>query len=154
MRAALLDAPAAHGEQLHVGDVALHGERDGVVGARPHGDGLALAQVAHGHQPVARARGLLELVPLRGLAHALLEVALDLVRAALEERDHIQDHGPVLLARDQPHARGPAAADVVIEARHARAPPGDGPSQGRYGKILLSVSSVVRTFCAEAYGPK
>ena len=34
VRAALLDAPAAHGEQLHVGDVALDGERDGVVGAR------------------------------------------------------------------------------------------------------------------------
>ena len=96
MRAALLDAPAAHGEQLHVGDVLLDRERDGVVGARADGHGLPLAEVAHGHEPVARARGLLELVLLGGLAHALLEVALDLVRAALEERDHVVDHGAVL----------------------------------------------------------
>ncbi len=32
--------------------------------------------------------------------------------------------------------------------------PGVGPSHGRYGKILFSVSSVERTFLADAYGPK
>ena len=91
VRAPLLDAPAPHREQLHVGDVLLDRERDGVVGARAHRHGLALAEVAHGHEPVARARGLLEQVPLGGLAHALLEVALDLLRAALEERDDVVD---------------------------------------------------------------
>jgi hypothetical protein len=35
VRAALLDAATAHGEQLDVGDVALDCERDGVVGAQP-----------------------------------------------------------------------------------------------------------------------
>ena len=124
VRAALLDAPPAHREQLHVGDVALDRERDGVIGARPDGDGLALAQVAHRHQPVAGARRLLEEVPLGGFAHALLQVALDLVRPPLEERDHIVDHGAVLLPRDVSHARCSAAADVVIEAGHARAPAG------------------------------
>ena len=137
VRAALLDAPAAHGEQLDVGDIGLDGERHRVVGTRPDRDGLALAQVPHGHEPVAGARRLLELVPLRGLPHALLEIALDLVRASLEERDHVEDHGAVLLARDQAHARGSAAADVVIEARHARAPARRRPLAGPVGEDLV-----------------
>src|SRR4029077_16650675 len=69
----------------------------------------------------------LEQMPLRGFAHALLEVALDLVRAALEERDPIVYHRAVLLARDVSHAGRSAAADVVIEARDARAPAGGRP---------------------------
>ena len=45
-----------------------------------------------------------------------------------------------------------AAQRPMWKSRHGTPErrPGAGPSQGRYGKILLSVSSVVRTFCAEA----
>ncbi len=138
VRAALLDAPAAHGEQLHVGDVALDGERDGVVGARPDRHGLALAQVAHGHQPVARARGLLELVRARrprcmrcSRSRSILFVRPS--RNAITS----QDDRAVVLLRDQPDARCSAAADVVIEARHARAPAGRRALAGPVGEDLV-----------------
>ena len=69
--------------------------------------------------------------------HAALEVALDLVRAPLEERDHVVDDGAIGLARDQPDARGRAPADVVIEARDARAAPGRRPLAGPVREDLV-----------------
>jgi hypothetical protein len=80
--------------------------------------------MAHGREPVAGARGLLELMLLGSPQHAPLEVALDLVRAPFEKRDDIVDDRAVGLARDQPDAGRCTAADVVIEARNAGASAG------------------------------
>src|SRR6195952_1027840 len=111
-------------ELLRVGVGAVDGHRDRVVGARGVvGDALALEQRAHGLQAVALDRRLLVVLLAGGEEHAVLELALDLAEAPGEERDHAVDAGPVLLLGDVADAGRPAALDVVVEARRARAPP-------------------------------
>ncbi len=68
---------------------------------------------------VAQLRGALELEAAAGLLHALLQLRLHLVAAALE---HLDRGGHVLrvrLAADQPDARRRAAPDLVLQARAA-----------------------------------
>ena len=70
--------PVAEREDLDGGLLAVHDEADDVHAAdRPPVRGLALAQVPDRVEPVPVARGLLEALVRRGLAHALLELALD-----------------------------------------------------------------------------
>jgi len=78
---------------------AVDRHRHGVDRAdRLVGDPLALEQRAHGLQPVAIQRGLLELLGVGGRVHAGVEVALDLAIAARQEVDHALDAAPVVLA--------------------------------------------------------
>ena len=111
-------------EDLGVGLALGDGDRDRVK--RPGalvGDALALEQRADRPQAVALARGVLEALLRRGHPHLELELALDLLVAAREERDHAVDRGAVALPVDVADARGLAALDVVVQARRAAAPP-------------------------------
>ena len=87
------------------------------------GDALALEQRAHGLQPVALERRLLVVLLAGGEVHPPLEVALDL-RGSGRRGSAIDavDALAVLLLGDVADAGRPAALDVVVEARRARAP--------------------------------
>ena len=100
-RLAVGEHAVAHLEDLRVGVAPVERDGDRVERAdRLVGDALALEQRAHGAQPVALDRRLLELFGRRGGAHALLELALDLPEAPGEEVDHAVDaRAVVLLAR-------------------------------------------------------
>jgi hypothetical protein len=111
-------------EDLRVGVGPVDGDGDDVD--RPDrlvGHALALEQRAHGAQAVALERRLLVLARDRRRLHLLLEVALDLAVAPGEEGHDAVDRLVVLLARDVADAGRPAALDVVVQARRARAPP-------------------------------
>ena len=117
----------SHLEHLSVGLGLVHRDRDRVE--RAHclvGHALALEQRVHRPQPVAFAGGVLEPLLGRGLAHRLLERALDLAVAAGEEVDHAVDPLAVVLAADVAHTWGLAPLDVVVEARGAAAAAGLG----------------------------
>ena len=107
-------------EDLGVGLGALDVDGDGVVGAGALvGHALALEQRAHRLQAVALERRGLVVLLARVEVHAALEVALDLLEAAAEERDHAVDAAPVLLLGHVADAGRPAALDVVVQARRA-----------------------------------
>src|SRR6185312_8304455 len=91
---------------------------------RVAGHPAPLQQRAHGLKAVALDRRLLELLARGRLAHAPLDVALDLREAPGEEVAHTVDRLRVLLARDVADAGRPAALDVVVEAGATAAPPG------------------------------
>ena len=111
-------------EDLRVGVGGVDRDGDRVVGAGAVvGDALALEQRAHRLQAVALDRRLLEVLLAGGEEHAVLELALDLAEAPGQERDHAVDALAVLLLGDVADAGRPAALDVVVEARRARAPP-------------------------------
>src|SRR4051794_30356591 len=124
-RLAVRQHAVAHLEHLRVGVGAVDGDRDDVE--RPDRlvrDALALEQVANRAQAVALERGGLVLVLGGGLLHARLEVALDLAVAAAQERHDPVDRLAVLGPVDVAHAGRPAALDVVVQTRRARAPTG------------------------------
>ena len=107
-------------EDLRVGLRALERDGDRVVGAGAAlGHALALQQRLHGLQPVALDRRLLVVLLAGGEVHLLLEVALDLLEATGQERDHAVDPLAVLLLGDVADAGRPAALDVVVQARRA-----------------------------------
>ena len=104
-------------EDLRVGLGALDVDRHRVVGAGALvGDALALEQRADGLQAVAVERGALVVLLARVPVHAVLEIALDLLEAPAQERDHAVDPLPVLLLGHVADAGRPAALDVVVEA--------------------------------------
>ena len=71
-------------------------------------------------QAVPVARGLLEALVGRGLAHPAFELAADRTRLAGEELDHPVDDLPVPVLGDRADARRRAALDVEVEAGDAR----------------------------------
>src|SRR3954451_7620650 len=111
-------------EDLRVGVGPV--DRDGHDVDRPDrlvGHALALEEGAHGAQAVALERRLLVVARDRGRLHLVLEVALDLAVAPGEEGHDAVDRLVVLLGRHVADAGRPAALDVVVQARGARAPP-------------------------------
>ena len=119
---AVREHAVAHLEDLRVRVLPLHRHRDRVE--RPHRlvrDALALHQRLHRAQAVSLDRRLLEFLRRRCRAHALLELALDRLEAALKEVDDGIDPAPVLLLGDVAHARCLAALDVVVQAGGATA---------------------------------
>ena len=116
--------PAAEREDLNGRRPPARGDSDDVDRAdRALVGRLPLRQVADGDEPVAVARGLLELLPLGGVVHLLLELAQHGPRLAGEELDHALDDLAVVLLRDVPDAGRQAALDVVVEARDPRVAP-------------------------------
>ena len=112
-------------EDLRVGVDAVDRDGDDVERAdRLVGDALALQQRLHRAQAVALQRRLLEVLRRRRGLHLRLEVALDLAVAPGQERDHAVDRLAVAGLVDVADAGRPAALDVVVQARRARAPPG------------------------------
>src|SRR4051794_18307767 len=97
-------------------------------------DPLALEQRAHGTQPIAEHRRLLELLPARGLLHTLLELPLDVAIAARQEADYRVDVLAVGLLADVADAWRLAALDEVVEARAAGGAAGFRPLTGAVGK--------------------
>src|ERR1700733_10329668 len=87
-------------------------------------DPLALQQRSDRPQPVALTGRVLEPLLGRGQLHLVLELLLDLLVAARQERDHAVDRLAVPLLVDVADTRGLAALDVVVQARRARATPG------------------------------
>ena len=103
------------------------GERDHVevLGRRQH-HLLRLEGPACGEQLVAVPRRLLELLPLGGRAHLLLETPEHRACVATQELRHGVDVRSVRLlggARGLGHARAGAPADVVVQARPLRTRP-------------------------------
>src|SRR2546430_16412693 len=96
----------AERDHLHRGLVAVDRQPDDVHG--PDGSPvrrLPLDEVPHREETVPIARGLLEALVVRGPAHALLELALDPLRAAGEEADAAVADAPALLPAERPGRR-------------------------------------------------
>ena len=114
---------AAKREDLHGGPVAPDGDADHVdrAGLAPVG-ALLLREVLDREEPVAVARGVLEPLLGRRVAHLPLELAHDRARVTREEVDHALDDLAVRRLRDVVHAGRVAALDVEVEARDPRVP--------------------------------
>ena len=128
---ALGEDAVANLEDLRVRGVVLRRDRDhvGVVERLPR-HAPALHQRANRLQAVAVDGRALELLLAGCLLHLALEVALDVAVAAREEARDRVDVAAVLLAVDVADAGRLAALDVVVEARHPRAPAGLRPVAG------------------------
>src|SRR5207248_6088557 len=108
------------GEDLDGGPPRRDGDADHIDRADLAAlDRLPLRQPLDRVQPVAVARRVLEALPGRGVAHLLLEPALDRPVVPGEELDHLVDDLAVVLLRDVADARGVAALDVEVETRDA-----------------------------------
>ena len=121
-----VDHPAfAQREHLHGCPLGRDRDADHVDRAdRLALDRLALGEPLDRAQPVAVARGVLEALLGRGLAHLLLEPPADRPVVARQELDHLVDQLAVVLLRDVADARRVAALDVEVEARDAAVPAG------------------------------
>ena len=116
------DASAAHRQQRDHGPAALQRDRHAVlVGTRTGEHLLPLGDAVDGAQPVAEARGQLEIEVLRGTGHLPSQLLLECVAAALHEEVDLVEQGGVLRAVDASLAGTAAALDVVVET-HPAAP--------------------------------
>src|SRR5690606_40834981 len=77
---------------------------------------LPLLEGVQSSEYVAQVGSALEIERLRSAPHRRLDPAAHVRHAATEYLQDLVDHRAVLLARLEAHARGTAAADVVVEA--------------------------------------
>ena len=114
-------AAAAHQHDAHrvIAGLRHDGEHVRVALARPRSrsaaPGCACSAASWSRSCAARSN----CEAAAGLLHALLQLRLHLVAAALEHLDRRGDVLGVVLAADQPDARRRAASDLVLQARAA-----------------------------------
>jgi len=122
----VLEEPVVARDQLAVAHPQHHAAHVVAVAGEPHRvgvapsdqlDGLRLLQLVEPFQGIAHLGSPLEIELLRGLLHALAQPDAHVHGLAFEEQHDVVDHAPVIGLALITDARGPAALDVVVEAR-------------------------------------
>jgi hypothetical protein len=122
---------SAEREYLHSRSAVGRGDADHVDGPdRPLVRRLAFGEMADGDEAVAHAGRFLEILPLRGGAHPIVQLIEDRLGLPGEEVDDPVDDLAVVLLGDVGNARGQAAVDVVVEAGNPRMATRLGPLAG------------------------